>query len=396
MTQTVSGIDHLLAHPEKYLTGKTVGLIVNHTSLAGDGKHSIEHFKSHSSFTLHSLFAPEHGLYGTAQDMIHIDDEIDLLSGLKIKSLYGKNETSLAPDPSLLVDIDNLVFDIQDVGARYYTFIYTMANCMTICKEAGIRMVVCDRPNPINGTSVEGNLVGETWRSFVGQYPLPNRHGMTVGELAYLFNDHFNINCDLKVVRMTGWSREMWHDQTGMVWTPPSPNIPNLGTATVYPGMCMIEGTMLSEGRGTTLPFEQIGAPFIDPYKLVARLEKDSKLLPGMLLRPKYFKPMFQKHAGEVCAGLQFHVTDREKFKPLLTTLVLLRAIAEIYSKQLQWRTEPYEYVNDRLAIDLLYGNEKLRETIFDSNFSLTVLENSWQEELASFLQHRQKYLVYS
>ena len=396
MTQTVSGIDHLLAHPEKYLTGKTVGLIVNHTSLAGDGKHSIEHFKSHSSFTLHSLFAPEHGLYGTAQDMIHIDDEIDLLSGLKIKSLYGKNETSLAPDLSLLVGIDNLVFDIQDVGARYYTFIYTMANCMTICKEAGIRMVVCDRPNPINGTSVEGNLVGETWRSFVGQYPLPNRHGMTVGELAYLFNDHFNINCDLKVVRMTGWSREMWYDQTGMVWTPPSPNIPNLATATVYPGMCMIEGTMLSEGRGTTLPFEQIGAPFIDPYKLVARLEKDSKLLPGILFRPKYFKPMFQKHAGEVCAGLQFHVTDREKFKPLLTTLVLLRAIAEIYSKQLQWRTEPYEYVNDRLAIDLLYGNEKLRETIFDANFSLTALENSWQEELASFLQHRKQYLVYS
>jgi uncharacterized protein YbbC (DUF1343 family) len=157
----------------------------------------------------------------------------------------------------------------------------------------------------------------------------------------------------------------------------------------------MIEGTMLSEGRGTTLPFEQIGAPFIDPYKLVARLEKDSKLLPGMLFRPKYFKPMFQKHAGEVCAGLQFHITDREKFKPLLTTIVLLRAIAEIYSEQLQWRTEPYEYVNDRLAIDLLYGNEKLRETIFDTNFSLTVLENSWQEELASFLQHRQNSRVY-
>ena len=396
MTQTVSGVDHLLAHPEKYLKGKTVGLIVNHTSLAGDGRHSIAHFKSHLNFNLHSLFAPEHGLYGTAQDMIHIPDEVDPISGLNIKSLYGKNEASLVPDPGLLVGIDNLIFDIQDVGARYYTFIYTMANCMTICKDAGIRMVVCDRPNPINGNSVEGNLVGETWRSFVGQYPLPNRHGMTVGELAKLFNDYFNIHCDLKVVPMSGWSRDMWYDQTGMVWTSPSPNMPNLATAIVYPGMCMIEGTLLSEGRGTTLPFEQIGAPFIDPHKLVARLEKDSKLLPGVLFRPKYFKPMFQKHAGEVCAGLQFHVTNREQFKPLLTTLALLRAIAEIYSKQLQWRTEPYEYVSDRLAIDLLYGNEKLRETIFSTNFSLTALENSWQEELTSFLEQRQEYMIYS
>ena len=396
MTQTVSGVDNLIARPEKYLKGKTIGLVVNHTSLAGDGKHSIEHFKSHPNFTLHSLFAPEHGLYGTAQDMIHIPDEVDPISGLNIKSLYGKNEASLVPDPALLVGIDNLIFDIQDVGARYYTFIYTMANCMTICKEAGIRMVVCDRPNPINGHSVEGNLVGEDWRSFVGQYPLPNRHGMTVGELAKLFNDYFNIHCDLKVVPMSGWSRDMWFDQTGMVWTSPSPNMPNLATAIVYPGMCMIEGTLLSEGRGTTLPFEQIGAPFIDPHKLVARLKKDSKLLPGVLFRPKYFKPMFQKHAGEVCAGLQFHVTNREQFKPLLTTLALLRAISEIYSKQLQWRTEPYEYVSDRLAIDLLYGNEKLRETIFSTNFSLTALENSWQEELASFLERRQEYLMYS
>ena len=188
----------------------------------------------------------------------------------------------------------------------------------------------------------------------------------------------------------------MWYDQTGLVWTSPSPNMPNLATAIMYPGMCMVEGTLLSEGRGTTLPFEQIGAPFIDPYKLVARLEKDSKLLPGVVFHPKYFKPMFQKYAGEVCAGLQFHVTDREQFKPLLTSLALMRAIAEIYSKQLQWRTEPYEFVSDRLAIDLLYGNDKLRETIFSNNFSLAELENSWRDELVSFLDIRQKYLMYS
>ncbi|MDE0848331.1 MAG: DUF1343 domain-containing protein [Nitrospinaceae bacterium] len=394
MTRTVSGIDHLLSQPEKYLQGKTVGLIVNHTSLAGDGKHSITHFLSHSAFTLQALFAPEHGLNGTAQDMIPIDNEVDLLSGLDIKSLYGKNKDSLVPDPALLHDIDNLVFDIQDIGSRYYTFIYTMDNCMIICKQAGTRMVVCDRPNPINGTSVEGNLVGEAWRSFVGQYPLPNRHGMTVGELARLFNEHFGIHCDLTVVPMSGWSREMWYDQTGMIWTPPSPNMPTLATATVYPGMCLIEGTLLSEGRGTTLPFEQIGAPFIDPHKLVARLETDSHLLPGVFFRPQYFKPMFQKHAGEVCAGLQLHITDRDQFKPLLTTLALLRAIAEIYPDQLQWRTEPYEFVSDRLAIDLLYGNPKLRETIFTDSFSLPALEE--REELSAFLPLRQEYLIYS
>ena len=394
MTRTVSGIDHLLSQPEKYLQGKTVGLIVNHTSLAGDGKHSITHFLSHSAFTLQALFAPEHGLNGTAQDMIPIDNEVDLLSGLDIKSLYGKNKDSLVPDPALLHDIDNLVFDIQDIGSRYYTFIYTMANCMIICKQAGTRMVVCDRPNPINGTSVEGNLVGEAWRSFVGQYPLPNRHGMTVGELARLFNEHFGIHCDLTVVPMRGWSREMWYDQTGMIWTPPSPNMPTLATSTVYPGMCLIEGTLLSEGRGTTLPFEQIGAPFIDPHKLVARLETDSHLLPGVFFRPQYFKPMFQKHAGEVCAGLQLHITDRDQFKPLLTTLALLRAIAEIYPDQLQWRTEPYEFVSDRLAIDLLYGNPKLRETIFTDSFSLPALEE--REELSAFLPLRQEYLIYS
>jgi uncharacterized protein YbbC (DUF1343 family) len=394
MSHTVSGIDQLLAHPEKYLRGKTVGLIVNHTSLNGDGKHSIEYFKSHLAFNLHTLFAPEHGLYGTAQDMDHIADEVDPLSGLNIKSLYGKNEASLLPDPALLQGIDNLVFDIQDVGSRYYTFIYTMANCMTICKQAGVRMVICDRPNPINGISMEGNLVREQWHSFVGQYALPNRHGMTVGELAQLFNNN-EIQCDLQVVPMTGWSREMWYDQTKLIWTPPSPNMPTLATATIYPGMCLIEGTLLSEGRGTTLPFEQIGAPYIDPHKLAARLKKDSNHLPGVFFRPQYFKPMFQKHAGKICGGLQFHVTDRDKFKPLLTTLALLRAIAELYSDKLQWRTEPYEFVSDRLAIDLLYGNPELRETVFKDDFSLTNLEESWQEDLENFSKIRENFLIY-
>ena len=197
--------------------------------------------------------------------MIEIKNEIDPVAGLTISSLYGKTVETLEPDPTALAEVDNLVFDIQDVGARYYTFIYTMANCMQICKKSNTRMIVCDRPNPINGVSLEGNLVAENYRSFVGQYPLPNRHAMTVGELALFFNHEVNIGCELKVVPMTHWNRKQWYDETRLNWVPPSPNIPTLDTAMVYPGMCLVEGTQLSEGRGTTRPFENFGAPFIDP-----------------------------------------------------------------------------------------------------------------------------------
>jgi len=390
---TLPGINQLLAQPEKYLKGKTVGLVVNHTSLASDHKHSIAHFNSHPSFTLTTLFAPEHGLYGIAQDMIEIGNEVDPVSGLTISSLYGKTEATLEPDPAALAGIDNLIFDIQDVGARYYTFIYTMAKCMDICKKSGTRMIVCDRPNPINGVSLEGNLVAENYRSFVGQYPLPNRHAMTAGELALFFNSEVDIGCELKVVPMTHWNREQWYDETGLPWVPPSPNMPTLDTAVVYPGMCLIEGTQLSEGRGTTRPFENFGAPYIDPHKLLQRIEND--LLPGVMFRPQFFQPMFQKHQSETCGGLQIHVTDRNQFKPLLTTIALLRAIAELYPNDFKWRTEPYEFVSDRLAIDLLYGNPQLRGTIFNETFSLIDIEESWQEELTRFKEVRKNYLIY-
>ncbi|MEC7785617.1 MAG: DUF1343 domain-containing protein [Nitrospinota bacterium] len=392
---TLPGINHLLAQPKEYLKGKTLGLIVNHTSLTSDHQHSIVHFNSHSYFILKALFAPEHGLYGIAQDMIAIENEVDPISGLNIVSLYGKTEETLEPNLAALEEVDNLVFDIQDVGARYYTFIYTMANCMQICKKSNTRMIVCDRPNPINGVSLEGNLVTENYRSFVGQYPLPNRHAMTVGELALFLNHEINIGCELKVVPMTHWYRKQWYDETRLNWVPPSPNIPTLDTATVYPGMCLIEGTQLSEGRGTTRPFESFGAPFIDPYKLSKRIQNDIAQLPGVIFRPQFFKPMFQKHKNEVCGGLQIYVTDRNQFKPLLTTVALLRAVAELYPKKFKWRTEPYEFVNDRLAIDLLYGNTHLRETILNDSFSLANIEESWQEELDGFKKLRNNYLIY-
>ncbi len=393
MNHVITGLDILLADPERYLHGQSIGLIVNQTSVAGDHQPSIMHFENHPWFKLKKICAPEHGLYGIDQDMVMVHESHDPCSGRNVLSLYGDEAKSLSPNLQHLAEIDNLVFDIQDIGSRYYTFIYTLANCMEVCREAGVRMIVCDRPNPINGITVEGNLVGENWRSFVGQYPIANRHGMTVGELAKMFNTTFGIACDLTVIPMRGWERSMWHDQTGVCWVPPSPNMPTLETATVYPGMCLIEGTKLSEGRGTTLPFELVGAPFIKAHALADQLKNEK--LPGVIFRPQYFKPMFQKCHRESCGGVQLHVTDRDRFKPLLTGIAVIRAIHQLYPRQFAWRTEAYEFVNDRLAIDILYGNSDFRENFITNNASLETIEDSWNGELKEFKKIRQEFLIY-
>ena len=393
MKRVTLGLEKLLANPNEYLCGNTLGLVVNQTSLTSNGQFSIGQFHNNKSFKLKTILAPEHGVYGVDQDMELVADEIEPLSGLIVRSLYGTNTSSLTPSSSLLDGIDNLVFDIQDVGSRYYTFIYTLANCMKTCAQSNTRMVVCDRPNPINGLSVEGNLVEKEFHSFVGQYPIPNRHGMTVGELAILFNEHFGIKCDLKVIPMEGWERSMWYDQTGLPWVSPSPNMPTLSTATVYPGMCLIEGTLLSEGRGTTLPFEQVGAPYINPEVFAKTLNNEN--LPGLFFRPQYFKPQFQKWSGEVCGGVQLHITERNKIKPLATSISMLFFIKKLYPNDFSWRTEPYEFVNDRLAIDLLYGNSTLREAIESGNLSIKKLESSWEEDIKVFSSQREACLIY-
>ncbi len=393
MSKIRTGLDNLIAEPKKYLAGKNIGLLVNHTSVAGDGRHSIAYFLGQKDFVLKKIFAPEHGLYAEEQDMAEVADRKDPVSGLPVFSLYGKEENSLKPNPEALRDLDVLIYDVQDIGSRYYTYIYTLANCMRICGEAGVQVVVCDRPNPINGVQVEGNLVDEACRSFVGQYPLPNRHGMTAGELARLFKEHFGETCELTVVPMTGWDRSMWHDQTGLTWVGPSPNMPRLETATVYPGMCLVEGTKLSEGRGTTLPFELFGTPWIDAQQLADALNQ--KQLPGVYFRPHYFRPAFQKFAGELCGGAQIHVVDRERFKPTLTGVAVIAAIAKMYPGEFEWRTEPYEFVSDRPAIDLLYGSPDFRERLAGSDFSLQELEDSWREETKEFLKLRQEFLAY-
>ena len=393
MKRVTLGLEKLLANPNEYLCGNTLGLVVNQTSLTSDGQFSIGQFHNNKSFKLKTILAPEHGVYGVDQDMALVADEIEPLSGLLVRSLYGTNTSSLTPSSSLLDGIDNLVFDIQDVGSRYYTFIYTLANCMKTCAQSNTRMVVCDRPNPINGLSVEGNLVEKEFHSFVGQYPIPNRHGMTVGELAILFNEHFGIKCDLKVIPMEGWERSMWYDQTGLPWVSPSPNMPTLSTATVYPGMCLIEGTLLSEGRGTTLPFEQVGAPYINAEVFAKTLNNEN--LPGLFFRPQYFKPQFQKWSGEVCGGVQLHIIERNKIKPLATSISMLFLIKKLYPNDFSWRTEPYEFVNDRLAIDLLYGNSTLREAIESGNLSIKKLESSWEEDIKVFSSQREACLIY-
>ncbi|PIR01316.1 MAG: hypothetical protein COV66_02550 [Nitrospinae bacterium CG11_big_fil_rev_8_21_14_0_20_45_15] len=393
MSSIIPGIDRLLSNPSSYLKGKKIGMVVNHTSQTKAGEYSAEAFLKLKGWSLEKLFAPEHGLYGVAQDMISVADTMDPATGLKIISLYGKEEASLTPKVEDVTGLDELIFDIQDIGSRYYTFIYTMAHCMETCAKTGTRMVVCDRPNPINGVQVEGNRVGEAWKSFVGRYPLANRHGMTAGELAKMFNEHYGIHCDLCVVPMQGWEREMWFDQTGLSWTLPSPNMPTLATATVYPGMCLIEGTLLSEGRGTTLPFELFGAPFIDAHALAKEL--NGLNLPGVYFRPHYFQAMFQKCAGQVSGGAQMHVRDREVFRPLLTGLAVIHTVQKMYPASFQWREEPYEFVSDRLAIDLLYGNDGFRNEWVGKRNNLEGIERSWEAELQEFKDLRSNYMMY-
>jgi uncharacterized protein YbbC (DUF1343 family) len=336
-----------------------------------------------------ALFSPEHGIFGEAQDMIEIDDSRHPPTKLPIYSLYGRR---FEPPPEVLHSLTTLIFDIQDIGTRVYTYISTMAHAMRACKKHGLEMFVLDRPNPINGVYVEGNVLSPSFSSFVGFYPIPMRHGMTTGELARLFNEEFNIKCNLTVIPMDGWRRNLWYDECGFPFIPPSPNMPHLSTAIVYPGCVLIEGTNLSEGRGTTRPFEFVGAPFIDPYKLVEELEKEN--LPGVKFRPTYFKPMFQKWKEELCGGVQIHVTNRDVFKPYLTGIHIIKVIYEIYKNKFKWRSPPYEYEKEKLPFDILAGGDSVRRGI-EEGVALQEIEGNWMEELNLFLKLREKYLLY-
>ena len=352
----LTGLDVLVDEGMRRLQGARVALLGHPASVDRRLVHLLDRCVEHG-VKLVRLFGPEHGLLGDAQDMAHVAGHVDPKTGVEVVSLYGPTRDSLFLQPDQLRDVDVLVCDLQDVGSRYYTFAYTVAFALRACAQAGVKALVLDRPNPI-GAAIEGNVVLPKYGSFVGEYPLANRHGMTIGELAGSFVAHDELKVDLEVAWMSGYRRAMRFDETGLPWVLPSPNMPTPDTALVYPGGCLYEGTNLSEGRGTTRPFELVGAPYVDdPRRFAADAQEQAG--PGVFMRPCFFRPTFQKHAGQLCGGLQVHVVDRDAFLPLRAGVAVLRAARRFTG--FDWRRTTYEYVSDRLAIDLLFGDDAQR-----------------------------------
>ncbi len=385
------GAEVLLNESLSLVRGARAGIVVHPASVFPNLQHTADVFFEESSFRLVSLFGPQHGARGEKQDnMIESGFYRDPDTKLPVHSLYSETRR---PTPEMLAHLDVLLFDLQDVGTRVYTFIHTMAYCLEACAQHGKRMIVLDRPNPINGIQVEGNLLNGEYRSFVGLHPIPMRHGMTVGELALLFNRGFGIGCDLTVVPMRGWRRSLWFDQTGLPWIPPSPNLPTLDSATVYPGMVLVEGTRLSEGRGTTRPFEMIGAPYIRPRPYANYL--NGMKLPGVFFRPVYFEPTFQKWKGEMCGGVQVHVKDRNTFEPYLTGIMAISAARQLYKEAFVWREPPYEYEYEKPPIEILCGGKEIPEMIA-KGLPHDQIRLTWQDDLAAFAAKREPYLLYA
>lgn len=372
------GIEKLL-DDLRPLRGKSVGVIANTTSVDHQFRHIVDLLNAEEGIKLAAIFGPEHGFRGD-QDTT-VGDSTDPYTQVPIYSLYGETQK---PTNKMLEGIDVLLFDMQDVGVRFYTYISTMAYSMQAAAELGIEFVVLDRTNPINGIVVDGPVLETGFESFVGVYPLPIRHGMTVGEVARYFNEEFDIGVDLRVVTMEGWDRTAWYDETGLQnWVLPSPNLPTLETAIVYPGMCLFEGTNVSEGRGTTRPFEMMGAPFIDGVELADALSQRG--LPGVIFRPVSFIPFYRKYVKELVHGVQLHVVDRAVFQPVRTGLEILVAIQKMYPNDLEFRDDAF----DRLA-----GNSWIRESIRQGR-SADSMESQWQSELEKFKAVREKYLLY-
>ncbi len=386
-----TGLDLFESRWPRALSGARVGLLVHPASVNSRLAHAVSLFMKSKKCRLSALLGPQHGIYGQTQDnMIEWSGFKDGATGLPVFSLYGRQRK---PTSSMLRKMDALVIDLQDVGARYYTFIWTMDLCMEACAEEGKPLVVLDRPNPVGGRYVEGTLLDPEFSSFVGLRPLPVRHGMTIAEVALYLRESFHQAADLHVIRMEEWSRRTWFDGCGLPWVLPSPNMPTPDTALVYPGMCLLEGTTLSEGRGTTRPFEIFGAPFIKPERLVKKLAEFR--LPGVVMRPLYFEPTFQKHAGTVCGGAQIHVTDRERFLPFKTAAGILKAVRELYPKFNIWKKPPYEYEEIKLPIDILAGTPEFRLQI-DRGTALDVMEEQWKEQCQAFNRTRRKrFLLY-
>jgi uncharacterized protein YbbC (DUF1343 family) len=384
------GIERLLSEHGRNLAGRRVALVSNPASIDRMFRHSADALFDAPGIEVGALFGPQHGFRSDLQDnMIETPHGHDPRRQVPIYSLYSETRE---PTAEMLRGIDALIVDLQDVGTRVYTYIYTMANCMRAAARHGVRVIVCDRPNPVGGAAVEGATLLPDCASFVGQFPIPLRHGMTIGELARLFNEAFTIGADLDVVPLDGWRRDMYFDDTGLPWVIPSPNLPTLDSAIVYPGAVLVEGTMLSEGRGTTRPFELIGAPWIEGERLAAAM--NARRFPGVHFRPVVFEPTFQKHAKQACGGCQLHVTDRTAFQPVRVAVELIAECRRQNPAAFAWRPPPYEYEHDRWPIDILFGSDRLR-TLVDRGEDTGPLIESWKDDEEAFRRLRERYLLY-
>lgn len=387
-----TGLARVVSDGSSLLEGKRLGLLVNATAVDAELHHAIDLLRARSDLKLTALFGPEHGVRGDAQDMISVDTARDAHSDLPVHSLYGTTAASLTPTPEMLDGIDVMVYDVQDVGSRYYTFVWTMVLAMRACAAAGKAFCVLDRPNPIDGLHLEGPLIEPGFESFVGLVSCPVRHGLTAGEIARWRHAVEKLDLELAVISMRGWQRDMRFEHTGLPWVMPSPNMPTPDTALVYPGMCLLEGTELSEGRGTTRPFELAGAPYLDGHRLAADLA--AMQLPGAMFRPTVFTPMFQKHHPRACGGVQIHVTNPETFRPYRTGVAFLKACYDQSPASFKWRAKAYEFVEDIPAIDLLTGGDAIRKGI-EAGASLDELTARWPRDEGDFAAERAEYLLY-
>jgi len=385
MTNVRLGCERLLDDEADLIRGRRVGLITNHSGVDTQLVATADRLHASELCELVALFGPEHGIRGAAQDGETIGTFTDPQTGVPAYSLYGETRE---PDADMLAGIELMLFDIQDVGARFYTYLYTMSMSMAVCARHHIPFAVLDRPNPIGGEHIGGNILDTAFASFVGRYPIPIRYGLSIGELAQLFNDEYDIGADLHIVQMKGWQRAHYWDDCLLPWVAPSPNMPTLDTAIAYPGTCFLEGTNISEGRGTARPFEQFGAPFIDGPQLAAALNE--RQLPGAIFRPVFFQPSASKYSGELCQGAQLHVTERAIFDPVQTGFSALVAVRTLYANEFSWRLPSGGIHNfDRLA-----GSDELRQAI-DTGATTEQLLNDWQAGLSSFDAVRQRYLLY-
>ena len=387
----ISGLERVVNQPDILKEAGSLGLLFNQASVNSQFRSAPELIAGVYGDRLRVLFGPQHGVSATEQDnMKETDHSIHPSLGLPVHSLYSNTRIPLS---NMLDGVDTILVDLQDVGTRVYTFATTVLYLMQASAEAGKSVVILDRPNPINGVDVEGNILDITFASFVGPHPIPMRHGLTLGELMTFYNEQFSIGCHLQIVTMKNWSRNMYYEATGRPWVMPSPNMPLVDTTVVYPGQVILEGSNLSEGRGTTRPFELFGAPYINPKQIMEAV--DTKALAGSVLREVGFRPTFNKWSDQVCRGFQIHVIDRQQFRPYRATLALLGAIIQNHSREFQWSEPPYEYVYDQMPIDVITGDSSVREDL-EAGCSAFDMEQKWNTKLQDFMNLRERYLLYS